>query len=249
MAVPLAIYYNIFVEKIPLGPDPSDRHPEAPVTPIASGRAQVLNALRSTTEALSVAQLQSATGLHVNTLRGHLDALLHDGEATRAAAPSTGRGRPAWLYRPAVEDPAATELAGLAMALAEALIEGSPTPDEAAARAGIGWGVRLAQEVAGLEPGTPFGSPSGSPSDIGLLRSVLSRMGFAPEAAADPDVVRLTRCPLLEAARARPEIVCNVHRGVVQGVLRVAGAADRETRLQPFAEPGACLLFMGGAVP
>lgn len=213
------------------------------MTAIASGRAQVLNALRATTEAMSVAQLHSATGLHVNTLRGHLDALLHDGEATRTAAPSSGRGRPAWLYRPAIEDPAATELAGLALALAEALTQGSPTPAEDATRAGIGWGVQLAQEVAG----TPADTPPGTPSDIGLLQAVLSRMGFAPEAAGGPDVVRLTRCPLLEAARARPEIVCSVHRGLVQGVLRFAGSAGRETRLQPFAEPGACLLFVGEA--
>jgi predicted ArsR family transcriptional regulator len=58
-------------------------------------------------------------------------------------------------------------------------------------------------------------------------------------------VVKLCRCPLLEAAHEHPEVVCGVHLGVVRGALEVLGADPDQTEhttLQPFSEPGACRL-------
>lgn len=57
-------------------------------------------------------------------------------------------------------------------------------------------------------------------------------------------MVRLTRCPLLEAARSNPRIVCNVHLGMLRGVLREYGADPAGSALKAFAEPGACLLVV-----
>ena len=55
-------------------------------------------------------------------------------------------------------------------------------------------------------------------------------------------MVRLTRCPLLEAAHKYPDVVCGVHLGLAQGALEEYGAASDGTDLVPFAEPGACRL-------
>ena len=68
-------------------------------------------------------------------------------------------------------------------------------------------------------------------------------MGFAPEPHPDDrHLTRLTRCPLLEAARESPDIVCGVHHGLVEGLLEHAGASTDGVDLLPFAEVGACLL-------
>jgi len=75
--------------------------------------------------------------------------------------------------------------------------------------------------------------------------ALLERLGFAPSPDARFGVIKLCRCPLLEAAHQHPEVVCGVHLGVVRGALEEMGAGpDRteRTALQPFSEPGACRL-------
>ncbi len=64
--------------------------------------------------------------------------------------------------------------------------------------------------------------------------------------------VRLTRCPLLDAARQYPDVVCSVHAGIIRGALHTWGDEATVTRLVPFAEPGACLVHLdpaSGATP
>jgi predicted ArsR family transcriptional regulator len=61
--------------------------------------------------------------------------------------------------------------------------------------------------------------------------------------------VRLTRCPLLEAAHRTPEVVCGVHVGIVRGALVERGASPAGTALTPFAEPGACRLVLPAGAP
>ena len=73
---------------------------------------------------------------------------------------------------------------------------------------------------------------------------VVGFYGFEPEADATATTVRLTRCPLLEAAHRSPEVVCSVHLGLVSGALEEYGADPEGSDLVPFAEPGACLLHL-----
>ena len=54
--------------------------------------------------------------------------------------------------------------------------------------------------------------------------------------------VRLTRCPLLEAARESPTVVCSVHLGIVRGALAAQGHDGSASELHPFSDPGACHL-------
>jgi predicted ArsR family transcriptional regulator len=179
---------------------------------------------------------------HPNTIREHLDALVADGLATRQAAEPSGRGRPAWLYAAVPLDAevdgsggVAREYAGLAAALASHLARSSEHPQEDAVEAGTEWGRRLAQDS----------SPSAAPNATAARREVvrlLDGLGFAPDADARAAVVRLRRCPLLEAAHQHPEVVCGVHLGLVRGALDELGGQPDGTELRPFAEPGACRL-------
>lgn len=203
--------------------------------------AALLATLEQQDTALTVAALSDATGQHPNTVREHLDALIDAGLAKRTRAEVSGRGRPAWLYAvvPAPEN-GSSEYAGLATALAMQLARTSDDPPHDAAAAGHAWGERLADH-AGLRPRTPTAARRG-------VVGILDGLGFAPEADQRVTSVRLRRCPLLDAARQQPEVVCSVHLGIVRGALDRWGVEGGGTDLVPFAEPGACLLHLGAGL-
>nr|MDP9019707.1 transcriptional regulator [Actinomycetota bacterium] len=58
----------------------------------------------------------------------------------------------------------------------------------------------------------------------------LSRLGFDPAVADDGDAVSVafTHCPFAELAQAHPELVCHLHRGMVEGFVEAVGGASVE---------------------
>ena len=221
-----------------LGPRPTR---PARVATLSKARRTVLEALYDEGALTPLARLVAVTGLHENTLRGHLEGLESDGLATRQRDSPSGRGRPRWLWQ--VRATAADEYAGLAATLARTLRRTSPRPTEDAIEAGRSWGAELAASRPSrrIKPAT---------STVGRARDLLESLGFAPvgrvDSVADKAELRLTCCPLLEAAKEEPDIVCSVHLGLAIGALSHYGAPDPDAHLRPFAEPGACLLSMKG---
>lgn len=205
--------------------------------PLSRTRNAIVDRLRGQPEPITVASLVSATGLHENTLREHLAALVRRGLVRRHQGEPAGRGRPAWLYELTEEESTGSEYAGLAAALASALARTDDDPAGAAALAGEGWGRELARD-RGATPG------SARAAREEVIR-LLDDLGFTPKSVpARPAEVRLTRCPLLQAAYRHPEVVCAVHLGIVQGALSEYGADPAGSVLVPFAEPGACRLVL-----
>lgn len=201
----------------------------------------MLEALDERAEPISIAALATVTGLHVNTLREHLDALGDAGLVRRERAPVAGRGRPAWLYSAIPDDEThgeTSEYAGLASALAEVIEQSSSSPRRDAIDAGRRWGRQLATERGPV--------PRNEADARRRVVRLLDGLGFAPQPDARHTVVRLTRCPLLEAARRHPEIVCGVHLGIVRGALEMYGGEAERADLLAFSEPGACLLDLRG---
>jgi predicted ArsR family transcriptional regulator len=206
---------------------------------LSGQRLRVLEYVRAHTP-VRVADAAAALGQHPNTVREHLDAIVRLGLVERSTAGALGRGRPATLYRASAADPAVAmrDYAGLATALAGHLAHTSANPGRAARAAGIEWGRELIDEPsrAGRDPRQ-------------AVLEVLARLGFAPDEDADAPGARrgiaLRRCPLLDAARRQPTVVCQVHLGIVDGMLERLGARGRRgLDLIPFAEPGACRLFL-----
>ncbi|WP_416954288.1 helix-turn-helix transcriptional regulator [Nocardioides sp. T5] len=204
---------------------------------VTAAQARVLATLRDAGRALTLGELQERTGLHPNTLRGHLDAIVAGGNASRIASRSGGRGRPAWSYLARVP-----EYAALAMALASGLDRGRATDsdldsdtsdgegqartlDPAAVRGGRAWGEQLRSQLGAVEDGRE------------RVLLALAHTGFAPE--ADGDRVTLNACPILEAARSHPAVVCAVHLGLVEGVLGAEGAG-----LRPRPETLGCVVSL-----
>lgn len=221
--------------EVPLGPRPAPRR--GPAQPLSESRAALLQHLRSQPEPATLAALTAATGLHANTVREHLDALVRQGLARRRRAAPHGRGRPAWRYEAtnAGLESAPSEYAGLATTLAAAIHRGSSSPRADGVAAGTAWGHELVQD-RGSRPGT------GELGLRGRIVELLSDLGFAPELDEQRSTVRLAHCPLLEAAHRYPDVVCGVHLGIVRGALAEYGVDSAGIDLVPFAEPGACLL-------
>lgn len=174
------------------------------------GAGRVLAAVRGAAAGVTAAELGSRLGLHVTTVRFHLDRLAADGLIAGRAVPSGGRGRPRMVYQ-AVRVPDAR--AGMLAALADAAAGDGPAA-ERAQRAGEAWAEGL--DVEGLDP-------------VAALVAVFTELGFAPVLAEGR--LALRACPFLDDARRHPEVVCGVHRGLAVGIARRAGG---EVELRPF---------------
>ena len=95
---------------------------------------------------------------------------------------------------------------------------------------------------AGRRWAAAFDPPEPDDPIPGLVE-VLDRLGFDPEDDDGP-VIRLPSCPFREAAREHPEVVCAVHRGLVDELL---DGTTHAGRLLPFVEPQLCLIAVGPA--
>lgn len=215
-----------------LGPRPV-RLNHDPTAQLSAARTGVLDALSETTEPVTVQQLSVRLGQHTNTVREHLDALVAMGLAYRIPGVAAGRGRPPIHYRavpPERSRPQLREYATLATVLAEQINRSSRDPVGDAIAAGLLWGNALGAK-----------GPEGREGARSRTIEVIDSLGFDPAERPDGSV-DLRQCPLLEAARHNPTIVCGVHLGMVQALHTAHGAPAEEVSLEPFAKTGACIL-------
>jgi len=91
----------------------------------------------------------------------------------------------------------------------------------------------------------PAAEPPGdrAVAQLAALREHLTRLGFDPDVRADE--VRLRRCPVLDLAHERTDVVCGIHLGLARGVLARVGGPVTATGIEPFAGPGFCVLRLG----
>lgn len=207
-----------------------DRSEEYHAALASASRRQVLDSLLASSEPLDASAVADRLGLHVTTARFHLDQLTAAGLVQRRVGAEKRRGRPRVLYAPAgpVRDKDAREQ--LIQVLAAALAR-EDDPESDASHAGRRW----AETFELPDPDDP----------IPGLVEVFERLGFEPEtdadADADVDAIRLRACPFRDAARGHPEVVCAVHRGLIEQLLD--GTAP-DARLIPFVEPELCVVAL-----
>ncbi|CCK25863.1 transcriptional regulator [Streptomyces davaonensis JCM 4913] len=211
-------------------------------------RAAILQVLRDTDSPVSVADVAERVGVHLNTARFHLDALVADGTAARSTVPRSEPGRPKVVYSAvAVDGPDGSRSFRLLSDILLGVVADSVSdPVAAATRAGHSWGTYLADAPA---PTERISAEEGERQ----LVAVLEDMGFVTEAeegetgttTAQGELaerrLNLHHCPFREVAERRPDIVCAIHLGLMQGTVETLRAPLAATSLQPFVTPHLCV--------
>jgi hypothetical protein len=130
------------------------------------------------------------------------------------------------------------------------------SPSDAAETAGRSWGAALPSPTPDAkEPDAADCDPAALAQACGLtevaeltqlaaLEAHFEDLGFDPEADTERLEVHLNRCPFLDLARERPEVVCSVHLGLSRGVLAQQGGPLVADRLEPFVGPQHCVLHL-----
>jgi predicted ArsR family transcriptional regulator len=173
---------------------------------------------------LSTADIAARLDLHPNTVRLHLDKMREAGLLVMSSDRQGVVGRPqhVWALGPQAPslglEPAGFRL--LAHLLAEVGAEASPRAGVAAAV-----GRRRGKERPRGQPGW------GGEPRAACLRAVmdeLAELGFDPAldpVGADGEItISFTRCPFRELAVLYPDLVCELHRGLTEGILAGATA-------------------------
>jgi predicted ArsR family transcriptional regulator len=186
---------------------------------------------------LSTAEVAATLGLHVNPVRPHLEKMRDVGLLQVELDGRGGVGRPQHLYGLA-EDAPSLGLEPPVFPLATAMLL------RMAASAGLGSEEAL---EAGRDQGRADASrvlavPEGQrpPCFAALLRR-LGDLGFDPAAVATEEgaTIAFTHCPFRDLAEANPDLVCSLHRGLVEGF--VASFDDEvRTRFRTLIDRDPC---------
>jgi predicted ArsR family transcriptional regulator len=196
-------------------------------------RARIVEELESAGEALDATELATRVGLHPNTVRWHLGILADAGLVHSYAAPRPTPGRPRILYAldPTAAPAGRDDYRLLAMVLADTVARGA---DSAAAseRAGQAWGRELVRSHERTR----------RTAGVDAVVDLLAERGFEP--TADGLEIEMRRCPFHDIAELHPEVVCAVHRGVVDGALDELDSELAVGELEVFPRPDVCVLWL-----
>lgn len=163
---------------------------------------------------MGVTELAEELGIHPNTVRFHLDALVAQGLVDRRLEEPTGRGRPRTVHtpHPGMDRGGQRQYQLLAKILLSQL---STNPDAGAAAEATGrnWGGYLIEHLP------PSRQPDVAEA-IQRLNTMMTDLGFAPEPDGDSaERIRLRHCPFLELAEEYSSTLCPLHLGLMRGAL------------------------------
>lgn len=211
-------------------------------SPLGRSRADTLDTLRAAPGPLGAREVAQQMGLHPNTARFHLEALVEAGLATRQTQDRETPGRPRIGYRAAADAPAGRRRYRLLAEMLTSLIAGTmPQPGTAAEQAGHQWGAYLAEQPPPYQQPTPGQA-------LAKLTTILQNLGFSPQAQPGPrspqHQLRLSHCPFREVAQHHQDVICALHLGLIRGALAQMRAPITADRLEPFAEPSLCLAHL-----
>lgn len=178
----------------------------------------------------STAEVAESLDLHPNTVRPHLERMRDVGLLAVQTDGRGGVGRPQHLYSLAPDAPSLglepPPMPLLARLLAGVAASAGVAPEEAA-EVGREQG---RQAALGAVPLTGLDGDASLSASVAALADELARLGFDPAVAGNDEAVSVAfiHCPFAEVAQSHPEIVCHLHRGMVEGFLEVTGGADVE---------------------
>jgi predicted ArsR family transcriptional regulator len=167
---------------------------------------------------VSTSEIADALDLHANTVRPHLERMRDAGllVVETTAQGQVGRPQHRWSLAPDAPslglEPSAFRL--LARLIAGVVAQAGVDEDDIAA-IGRHYGSSL----------PPASRRANYPSCVRAVEVAMGELGFDPVVGEDGGVatVLFTRCPFRELAEAYPDVVCPLHRGLVEGIAEAAG--------------------------
>ncbi|HVM07821.1 MAG TPA: helix-turn-helix domain-containing protein [Acidimicrobiales bacterium] len=171
--------------------------------------------LASTTTARSTQEICDELGLHPNTVRPHLERMREVG-LLEVTTDSRGTvGRPQHRYRVAADAPSLgiepPSWQVLARMLADVAAFMAPEQVDV-----VAMGTEQGRAAAERRRGAPC---------VAALNDALAELGFEPAVGDDgtTTAIAFTNCPFRDLAEAYPELVCNLHRGFIEGFVEEMG--------------------------
>jgi predicted ArsR family transcriptional regulator len=241
----------------PVGPEQLDAADSGAVLLASPARRAILQELQRFAEdkddpvgagGMTAARLADEICLHVTTVRFHLDQLELAGLVLSHFTTAFGVGRPRKVYvaAPRTPDPASS---ASHLKLLAGLLTKSFSADLSPSEAGEQW----AREHVTLRDDGPATTPGGWLTKLGRLIDVLQKWGYTPNLTTTDGGracrIDLVDCPFRDLARANPDVVCGIHRGLLSGVLDQLGEDQVEVSLQPFVGPSLCHAFVSTQQP
>lgn len=226
-----------------------DTVPPRTTAPVGAPRLAVLKALGDNTRyaiylelarssrPLATAEIAETLDLHPNTVRPHLERMREVGLLDVETDARGNVGRPQHRYSLAADAPTLGLEPATFPVLSRMLVR-------LAATAGLGAGeaVEAGREQGGLDA-LNAGVPARADGRVCLhaLVARLDALGFDPAVADDDDqaTVAFTRCPFRELAERHPDVVCGLHRGLVEGFVDAVGGA-RVDAFHPLTDRAPC---------
>jgi len=165
---------------------------------------------------LATAEVAESLDLHPNTVRPHLERMREVGLLEVSADPQGSVGRPQHLYSLAPDAPSLGFEPPAFPVLARMLLRLAASAEILAADA-----VEAGREQGALDATRP--DRRGSCEQA--LAAELDSLGFDPASVTEDTslTVAFTRCPFRELAEANPDLVCSLHRGLVEGFVAARG--------------------------
>jgi predicted ArsR family transcriptional regulator len=220
-------------------------------------RRRLFDFVASAADAVGRDDAAQAVGLARSTASFHLDRLVKDGLLAvefrkLGGREGPGSGRPAKLYRAAVDEVAASipdrhyDLAAelLVSAIEDATSAGG-SPRDALLRAARAKG-QSAAESAAREPAGD-GESAGGPDGAGPFADFLAGQGYCPADDGGGGLV-LLNCPFHRLAAGHADVVCAMNGAFLGGASaalgidpgRIEALAIEDLREQGGAQPGQC---------
>jgi len=197
-----------------------------------------------TEKPLSVESVAQKIGVHINTARFHLEALVGSGHAVRETEVRSQPGRRRVLYKGKEIKTPIDPTQGyrlLATILTAEIASGQPATDINMYEVGLEWGRYLTSRPAPHETVDEM--------EVGThILNKLDSMGFLPEFVTDPEPsIVVHHCPFMEWARHAPHVVCQMNCGIVNGSLEVLRSNRRIVEINMDQEADICVARMGSA--
>lgn len=187
-------------------------------------RFKIYQTIADSSAPLSVTEINEVFELNHNAVRQHLAKLQLAGLVVKVDSAPTGLGRPSSKFKLNPESPFAINSNNLYQRLALMLLR-IITTGKSAYEVGFEYGYGLDNTENGIESDR-LGKIDNEVSNItkskvveSIFQSIVAQ-GFAPQLIKNSNIVDfdLQKCPLQNAVDENSRIVCELHKGLIQGL-------------------------------